>query len=110
MRDVILLQGTNQQQSEILFFCNPLLTDVIVPSTIEIDVLWFVDGNNVYSETFNTQEQTAGTLREEYWKMGQTVSTLIFDKDVLISRQLIVGATGPLLLFLLLLLFFNSIF
>ena len=73
MREVVLIQGTNQIESEIQFFCNPLLSDVIVPSTIVLEVKWFVDEVNVVSETFNTQDQTVATLGEEFWTMGQTV-------------------------------------
>ena len=76
MREVVLIQGTNQIESEIQFFCNPLLSDVIVPSTIVLEVKWFVDDVNVVSETFNTQDQTVATLGEEFWTMGQTVTII----------------------------------
>ena len=46
---------------------------MIVPESIEIDVKWFVDGENVLSETFNAKDKVSGTLGEEHWRMGQTV-------------------------------------
>ena len=76
MSGAVLTQTTNSLQSEILFHCNAVLTDVIVPDSIDIDVKWFVDGKNVHSETFNAKDRVAGILTEEHWKMGQTVSWL----------------------------------
>ena len=69
----MLTQGTNTLQSEIMFHCNPVLKDVIVPESIEIDVKWFVDGENVLSEAFNAKDKVSGTLGEQHWRMGQTV-------------------------------------
>jgi len=73
MEKVVLTQGTNALQSEIVFHCNPVLKDVIVPESIEIDVKWFVEGENVLSETFNAKDRVSGTLTEEHWSMGQTI-------------------------------------
>ena len=73
MEAVVLTQGTNTLQSEIMFHCNPVLKDVIVPESIEIDVKWFVDGENVLSEAFNAKDKVSGTLSEEHWRMGPTV-------------------------------------
>jgi len=73
MEKVVLTQGTNALQSEIVFHCNPVLKDVIVPDSIEIDVKWFVDGENVLSEAFNAKDKVSGTLNEEHWRMGQTI-------------------------------------
>ena len=73
LEKVVLTQGTNTLQSEILFHCNPVLTDVIVPESIEIEVKWFVDRENVLSETFNAKDRVSGTLSEEHWQMGQKV-------------------------------------
>ena len=74
MSGAVLTQTTNSLQSEILFHCNAVLTDVIVPDSIDIDVKWFVEGKNVHSETFSAKDRVAGVLTEEHWKMGQTVS------------------------------------
>lgn len=73
LEGVLLSQGTNTLQSEIIFHCNAVLKDVIVPESIEIDVKWFVDGENVLSETFNAKERVSGVLTEKHWKMGQKV-------------------------------------
>jgi len=73
MEAVVLTQGTNTLQSEIMFHCNPVLKDVIVPESIEIDVKWFVDGENVLSEAFNAKDKVSGTLGEQHWRMGQTI-------------------------------------
>ena len=74
MTEAVLTQSTNSLQSEIIFHCNAVLTDVIVPSSIDIDVKWFVDDKNVHSETFNAKDRVSGVLEEKYWKMGQTVN------------------------------------
>ena len=73
MKEVTLTQGTNNLQSEIVFFCNPILQDVLDPASIEIEVTWFVEDTNVLSETFLASSKVAGTLSEEHWSMGQTV-------------------------------------
>ena len=73
MEKVVLTQGSNTLQSEIIFHCNPVLKDVIVPESIEIDIKWYVDEENVLSETFNAKDKVSGTLTEEHWRMGQTV-------------------------------------
>ena len=74
MEKAVITQSTNKLHSEIVFHCNAVLTDVIVPSSIDIDVKWFVDGKNVHSETFNAKDRVSGVLEEKYWKMGQTVN------------------------------------
>ena len=73
MEKAVLTQSTNKLHSEIVFHCNAVLTDVIVPSSIDIDVKWFVDNKNVHSETFNAKDRVAGVLEEKHWSMGQTV-------------------------------------
>lgn len=73
MEKVVLTQGSNTLQSEIIFHCNPVLKDVIVPESIEIDIKWYVDEENVLSETFNAKDKVSGTLTEEHWRMGQTI-------------------------------------
>ena len=73
MEKAVITQSTNKLHSEIIFHCNAVLTDVIVPSSIDIDVKWFVDNKNVHSETFNAEDRVAGVLEEKHWSMGQTV-------------------------------------
>ena len=77
MKEAVVTQATNSLQSEVIFHCNAVLTDVIVPSSIDIDVKWLVDGKNVHSETFNAEERVSGVLTEEHWSMGQTVKMFI---------------------------------
>ena len=74
MEDAVITQSTNTLQSEVIFHCNAILSDIIEPSSIDIDVKWFVDDKNVHSETFNAKDRISGVLTEEHWKMGQTVS------------------------------------
>ena len=73
MTDAVLTQATNTLQSEIIFHCNAILTDIIEPSSIDIDVKWFVDNKNVHSETFSAQDRVSGVLTEEHWSMGQSI-------------------------------------
>ena len=73
MTDAVLTQATNTLQSEIIFHCNAILTDIIEPSSIDIDVKWFVDNKNVHSETFSAQDRVSGVLTEEHWVMGQSI-------------------------------------
>lgn len=73
LSEVVLTQATNALHSEILFLCNPILTDVIEPSSIEIDVKWYVDGENVLSEKFNAADRVSGSLSEEHWEMGHKI-------------------------------------
>ena len=96
MEKAVLTQSTNKLHSEIVFHCNAVLTDVIVPSSIDIDVKWFVDNKNVHSETFNAKDRVAGVLEEKHWSMGQTVRFFFF--PLLSSYQLIYPQTSDLLL------------
>ena len=73
MTDAVLTQSTNTLQSEIIFHCNAILTDIIEPSSIDIDVKWFVDGKNVHSESFNAKDRVSGVLSEDHWQMGQSI-------------------------------------
>jgi len=73
LSEVVLTQATNALHSEIIFLCSPILIDVIEPSSIEIDVKWFVDGENVLSEKFNAADRVSGSLSEEHWVMGQKI-------------------------------------
>ena len=73
---VELSLGTNNLQSEVVFSCLPVLEDVLDPASIEIEVLWFVEDKNVYSEAFLASSKTAGSLTEEHWSLGQTVGTI----------------------------------
>lgn len=70
---VLLTQSRNNLQSEVIFNCLPVLRDVIQPSSIDIDVKWFVDGENVLSQTFSAGQQTSGSLPEKHWRLGQTI-------------------------------------
>ena len=82
MKEAVVTQATNSLQSEVIFHCNAVLTDVIVPSSIDIDVKWLVDGKNVHSETFNAGDRVSGVLTEEHWSMGQTVKMFIILDEV----------------------------
>ena len=53
LESVLLTQSTSALQSEVVFHCLPVLRDVIQPSSIEIDVKWFADGENILAQTFN---------------------------------------------------------
>ena len=97
MEKAVITQSTNKLHSEIIFHCNAVLTDVIVPSSIDIDVKWFVDNKNVHSETFNAKDRVAGVLEEKHWSMGQTVR-FFFLFTLLSSYLLIYPQTSDLLL------------
>ena len=89
MEKAVITQSTNKLRSEIVFHCNAVLTDVIVPSSIDIDVKWFVDNKNVHSETFNAKDRVAGVLEEKHWSMGQTVRFFFsFPTFILVSTYL----------------------
>ena len=75
MVETVLTQGTNNLQSEVVFFCNTILKDVLDPGSIEIEVMWFVDEKNVLSESFLASSKVSTSLTEEYWSLGQTVSS-----------------------------------
>jgi hypothetical protein len=73
---VVLSQDTNALQSEVVFHCLPVLRDVLQPSSIEIEVKWFVDEENVLAQTFSAGVQASSSLGEGLWRLGQTVRTL----------------------------------
>ena len=86
---------------KVIFHCLPVLRDVIEPSSIDIDVKWFADGENILSQvlfwvthtispsgfsnagciraktvepqTFNAGSQASSSLPEDLWHLGQTI-------------------------------------
>ena len=73
LESVLLTQSTSALQSEVVFHCLPVLRDVIQPSSIEIDVKWFADGENILAQTFNAGVKASSSLPEGAWRLGQTV-------------------------------------
>ena len=73
LESVQLTQSTSALQSEVVFHCLPVLRDVIQPSSIEIDVKWFADGENILAQTFNAGVKASSSLPEGAWRLGQTV-------------------------------------
>ena len=41
---------SHNNNSQVIFHCLPVLRDVIEPSSIDIDVKWFADGENILSQ------------------------------------------------------------
>ena len=71
--DVVITHNTNAAGTEVVFNCNPLLSNVVDVGTVEIEVEWFVNDRVVEEDTFRLQDKTVGTLGQTMWSVGQTV-------------------------------------
>ena len=70
---MVITHNTNAAGTEVVFNCNPLLSNVVDVGTVEIEVEWFVNDRVVEEETFRLQDKTVGTLGQTMWTVGQTV-------------------------------------
>ena len=71
--DVVITHNTNAAGTEVVFHCNPLLSNVVDLGTVEIEVEWFVNDRRVEEESFLLRDKTVGTLGQTMWTVGQTV-------------------------------------
>ena len=71
--DVVITHNTNAAGTEVVFNCNPLLSNVVDLGTVEIEIEWFVNDRRVEEESFLLQDKTVGTLGQTMWTVGQTV-------------------------------------
>ena len=78
----------------VMLHCNPIMEGIRDPSTIMVDVKWWVLEDNedktstkssddesnksrkkiVFEESFKLGSKTFSTLNRQYWKVGNTVS------------------------------------
>jgi len=87
LENVLLTVETNDLKSEVVFHCLPVLQDVIEPSSIDIDVKWFADGENILSQTFNAGNQASSSLPEELWHLGQTIQCSAQAKHTIVGAR-----------------------
>ena len=80
----------------VMLHCNPIIEGIRDPSTVMVDVKWWVlednedktstelrdeDANksrktNIFEESYRLSSKTFSTLNRQYWKVGDTVSDL----------------------------------
>ena len=86
----------------VMLHCNPIMEGIRDPSTIMVDVKWWVLEDNedktstkssddesnksrkkiVFEESFKLGSKTFSTLNRQYWKVGHTVSFIDSNKSV----------------------------
>jgi hypothetical protein len=75
-----------------MLHCNPIIEGIVDPSTITVDVKWWISSSNkenheiieqhkdvskkktIFEETFRLSAKTFSTLNRHYWTIGDTVS------------------------------------
>ena len=100
LRTVTLTTSVNQHSASdrrgvVLMHCNPIMEGITDPSTITVEIEWWVgggeQGNNtskkpndfqtqrrmVFHENFRLSAKTFSTLDRQYWTIGQTVLFLM---------------------------------
>lgn len=75
--DVVMTHDTNPSGTEVVFKCNPLLSNVADLDTVDLEVKWFVNDRLVEEENFNLREKTVGTLNQSKWTLGQKVKSIM---------------------------------
>ena len=76
MEDVALTQTTDNLHSEVLFECTPMLEHVLEPTSIELEVAWFVNDELVLTDTFLASAKLSSQLPEKHWRPGSNVSLI----------------------------------
>ncbi len=74
MEDVVLTQSTDKLQSEIIMQCTPMLEHVLEPTSIELEVAWFVNDELVLTDTFLASAKLSSQLPQKHWRPGAIVS------------------------------------
>ncbi len=72
-----MTHDTNPSATEVVFHCNPLLSNVVDIDSVEVEIQWYVNGRLVEEETFKLSEKTVGTLDQTKWTIGQKVRSHI---------------------------------
>ena len=77
LTDVSLTTGvafSTQTQTEfVVFYCTPVLEGVKDPSTVAVQVQWWIDDELEFEEDFSLSSKSSATLNQEHFKMGKTV-------------------------------------
>ena len=74
MEDVVLTQTTDKLQSEIIMQCTPMLEHVLEPTSIELEVAWYVNDELVLTDTFLASAKLSSQLPQKHWRPGTIVS------------------------------------
>ena len=87
--------AASDRRGVVLMHCNPIMEGITEPSTITVEIEWWVgggeQGNNtskkpndfqtqrrmVFHENFRLSAKTFSTLDRQYWTIGQTVLFLM---------------------------------
>ena len=64
------------------FYCNPMLQDVLDPTTIAVSVEWWVGEERAHQEEFQLRDRSVGVLRGGSWSNGKNVSV-----EILVQRN-----------------------
>ena len=79
-------------QDVVMLHCNPIIEGIVDPSTITVDIKWWISSNNnenreifeeqrdeskkkiIFEESFRLSTKTFSTLNRQHWSIGDTVS------------------------------------
>ena len=78
-----------------MLHCNPIMEGIVDPSTVTVEIKWWLSEEKednttlrnqeeikskkrlVFKENFRLPTKTFSTLNRQYWKIGDTVYTII---------------------------------
>ena len=84
MEDVVLTQSTDKLQSEIIMQCTPMLEHVLEPTSIELEVAWYVNDELVLTDTFLASAKLSSQLPQKHWRPGAIVSLFSYKNHMIL--------------------------
>ena len=77
LKDVTLTTGVHRDpfsgEESVAFYCNPLMDGITAPSSVTMEIEWFVDDVPAYQQEFPLNQQTSASLPQKHFRMGQTL-------------------------------------
>ena len=73
LEEVVLSYDTNLAETELTFYCNPILKDVVDPRTVVVEITWYSGTKVVHEEEFNLETRSVGKLTQDKWSVGSSL-------------------------------------
>ena len=70
----MLSYDTNLAETELTFYCNPVLKDVVDPRTVVVEITWYQGTKVIHEEEFDLESRSVGKLEQDKWTIGNNVS------------------------------------
>lgn len=86
LKEVVLTFDAKSAEGQ-AFFCNPILTEVIVPKTVLVEIEWWVDDQLVFEEAFDLESRSMGKLDSSKWANGQEIRCMARAKHSIIGAK-----------------------